>query len=56
MKWWQTIDEHMVIRETCGYDVIAKVDIVDLPEVIHFLRICNNYAKLKRIERNETEN
>ena len=51
MKWWQTIDEHQIIRETCGYDFIAEVDIVDLPEVINFLRICHNYTKMQNIEK-----
>ena len=53
MKWWEIVNEHTVIRETCGYDVIADVNVVDLPEVLSFLKICHNYTKLKRIE-NET--
>ena len=50
MKWWQTIDEHQIIRETVGYDVIADVKIEDLPSVIDFLRICNNYVKMQKID------
>ena len=50
-NWWEIIDEHTVIRETCGYDLISQVDIVDLPEVLHFLKICHNYKKMKNIDK-----
>jgi hypothetical protein len=53
MKKIQTIQEHIVIRETCGYDVISQIDVFDLPQVLHFLNICHNYMKLKRIESRE---
>ena len=50
MKWWEIIEEHEIIRETVGYDFIAEVDVIDLSQVIDFLRICNNYTKMKRME------
>lgn len=43
------IDEHIVIRETVGYDGIKDVDLVDLPEVFKFLKIVHNYVKIKKI-------
>lgn len=50
MKDLQTIDEHTIIRETVGYDVISKIDVCYLPQVLQFLRICHNYQKMKNIE------
>ena len=50
MNRLQTIDEHMLIRDTCGYDTISKIEVFDLPVVMEFLKICDNYSKLKRIE------
>jgi len=55
MKWWEIVDEHVVIRETCGYDAIAKIDVVDLPEVMKFLKICHNYEKMQRIGEKNSE-
>jgi len=46
----QTIEEHILIRETCGYETIAQVDVFDLPQVMTFLKICQNYLKLQRIQ------
>ena len=51
MSWWKTMDEHTVIRETVGYDGIKDVEVYDLPEVLHFLKICHNYTKMKNIEK-----
>ena len=47
MKWYEIVDEHIVIRETCGYDIISEIPISDLPNVLHFLKICHNYIKIK---------
>ena len=46
----QLIEEHDIIRETVGYDVINKVDLIDLPAVMEFLNIVNNYNRMKRVE------
>ena len=40
------IDEHIIIRETVGYDGIKEVEIYDLPEVLKFLKIIHNYQKM----------
>lgn len=50
MKWFDIIDEHTVIRETVGYDMIREVDIIDLPQVLEFLKIVHNYIKMKDIQ------
>ena len=50
MRDLQTIEEHILIRDTVGYDVISKVDVFDIPQVLHFLKICNNYIKLQGIQ------
>ena len=45
------IDEHMVIRETVGYDFLNKVDVVDIPEVIKFLKVVFNYTKMDNLNK-----
>lgn len=42
----QTIDEHLLIRETVGYDVINQIEVWDLPNILSFLKIVNNYNKM----------
>jgi hypothetical protein len=49
MNKLQTIDEHIIIRETSGYSLIEKVDVIDVPEVIEFLRVVHNYLKMERL-------
>lgn len=49
MRDLQIIEEHILIRDTVGYDFISKVDVFDMSQVLHFLKICNNYTKMKRI-------
>ena len=48
MKWWEVIEEHESIRNTCGYEAISKVDVIDVPQFLQFLKICNNYMKMDR--------
>ncbi len=43
------IDEHQIIRETVGYDFLNDVELVDLPELMKFLKIVYNYKKLTRL-------
>lgn len=50
MKAIELVDEHIIIRETVGYDLISKVELCDLPDVINFLKIVNNYMRMLRIE------
>lgn len=33
------VEEHMIIRDTIGYEELSKIDICDLPEVLNFLRV-----------------
>jgi len=49
----QIIDDHTIIRETVGYDIIAKLDVCDLPAVMQFLRIVSNYNRLTRISKRD---
>jgi hypothetical protein len=46
------IDEHIIIRETVGYEFLNDVELHDIPEVMKFLKIVYNYKKLKTIESN----
>ncbi len=47
MSVLQTIDEHLYIRETVGYDIIKEVPLEDMPTVINFLKIVYNYNRMK---------
>jgi len=56
MSVLQTIDEHLYIRETVGYDIIKEVPLEDMPTVINFLKIVYNYNRMKnKIEEIEIE-
>jgi hypothetical protein len=50
------IDEHIIIRETVGYDAIKNIDPMDIPEIISFLKVVHNYIKMKNIEENPFKN
>jgi hypothetical protein len=45
----QTIDEHIIIRDTVGYDGIKDIEIHDLPSVIEFLKIVHNYQRMNHL-------
>jgi hypothetical protein len=45
----QTIDQHIVIRETIGYEGIANIEVYDLPQVLDFLQIVYNYQRMNRL-------
>jgi len=45
----KTIDEHILIRETVGYDFISKIEIYDIPNVLQFLKIIDNYNRMQLI-------
>jgi hypothetical protein len=49
------ITEHQIIRNTIGYDGIKEIPLEDLPHVLHFLKIVDNYQRLKRIEKEKHE-
>ena len=43
------INEHLIIRETVGYEFLNKVPIEDIPEVLRFLKVVFNYTKMDRL-------
>ena len=49
------IDEHLIIRETVGYEVLNQVPIEDMPKVMEFLKIVYNYNRMKRVVKEEEE-
>lgn len=49
------IENHDLIRETVGYNVIKEVYIFDLLSVMKFLKIVNNYQKMKHFVENNNE-
>ena len=47
MKDIDIVDEHTLIRDTVGYEMISKIDdVFDIPEVLKFLKIVDNYNKM----------
>ena len=51
MKPLDIIDEHIIIRETVGYDFIKKIELEDLPETLKFLKIVYNYQKINKLNK-----
>ena len=49
------IDEHIIIRETVGYEFLNKVKIEDIPELMKFLKIVYNYKRMNNIENKNNE-
>jgi len=49
----EIINQHIDIRETIGYEALSDVELCDLPGVLHFLKIVNNYQRMVRIEKNK---
>lgn len=45
----QIIEEHLIIRETIGYDFFKTIKIENVPYVLDFLKIVNNYEKINRL-------
>lgn len=50
MKDYETILHHELIRNTVGYDFISDIDLFDLPTVIDFLDIINDYECICKFE------
>ena len=44
------VEHHTIIRETIGYDGLARIDVEDIPDVMKFLTIIHNYMKLKKLD------
>lgn len=55
MNHTDIIDQHLIIRETVGYEVLNEVPIQDMPKIMEFLKIVYNYNRMKRIEAEKTE-
>lgn len=49
------IDEHSIIRETVGYEVLNQVPIEDMPKVLEFLKILYNYNRMKKVVKEDEE-
>jgi hypothetical protein len=49
MKPLDLIDEHEIIRETVGYEFLNNVELVNIPEVMGFLKIVYNYKKINNL-------
>jgi hypothetical protein len=47
----QTIQQHTLIRNTVGYEVISKIDVLDLPQVLSFLKVVSNYSRMIKIDK-----
>ena len=50
------VNEHVAIRKTTGYEILDKVSIVDMDQVIKFLIIATNYINMQEALRNENSN
>jgi hypothetical protein len=51
MKPLDLIDEHLIIRirETVDYEFLNNVELVDIPEIMGFLKIVYNYKKINNL-------
>lgn len=47
------IDEHIIIRETVGYEFLKDIELHDIPEVIKFLKIIYNYKKINNLNKQD---
>lgn len=45
----ELIEHHILIRETIGYELLSKIDVFDISCVMKFLKIVNNYNKIKDV-------
>ena len=50
MNTLDLIDEHNIVRETVGYEVLNNIEIENIPEVIKFLKIVYNYKRMNNLE------
>ena len=49
MNTLDLIEEHIIIRETVGYEVLSDIEIEDVPEVMKFLKIVYNYRRMSNL-------
>ena len=50
MNTLDLIEEHIIVRETIGYEFLNNIAIEDIPEVIKFLKIVYNYKRMSNLE------
>lgn len=50
MNTLDLIEEHIIVRETVGYEILNNIEIEDIPEVIKFLKIIYNYKRMNNLE------
>lgn len=50
MNTLDLIDEHIIVRETVGYEFLNNIEIEDIPEVIKFLKIVYNYKRMNNLK------
>lgn len=50
MNTLDLIEEHIIIRETVGYEFLNNIEIENIPEVIKFLKIVYNYKRMNNLE------
>ena len=50
MNTLDLIEEHIIVRETVGYEILNNIEIEDIPEVIKFLKIIYNYKRMTNLK------
>lgn len=50
MNTLDLIEEHIIVRETVGYEFLNNIEIENIPEVIKFLKIVYNYKRMNNLE------
>lgn len=53
MNTLDLIEEHIIVRETVGYEVLNNIEIEDIPEVIKFLKIIYNYKRMTNLKQKD---
>ena len=47
------IEDHIIIRDTIGYERISEIEVSDIPSVMDFLKIVYNYKRMTRLKNRE---
>jgi hypothetical protein len=45
----EVIEQHILIRDTVGYELLEKIDVYDMPNFLSFLKIVDNYNKMNKL-------
>lgn len=46
----EILEQHQLIIQTIGYKGIKDISLSDLPQILKFLKVVQNYKKIKNIE------